>query len=497
MTPGDTHSTLVPRPFSSDADAEAAFVAVSLNNYRETVRITVVLEDWKVFDFSSQRNHDDDTHAHGEFDWVSLRCQNLFYRHVLRDPFCVDYPPPSPFSLKFIRAYVSAVEDSRRHGVLDELLEEVYGRMALTGTTRSLGAISSPDEPSNWGYKSYAIVVADLDAINQVKIVASKGDGKDDRRFVTHQQRVNDEDHESQNTQEEGTNEQEPEPMRVTSAHESMVTITTTVKTQTVGNLVGLTTWTAGFFLAELMLAQPGIVKGRRCVEFGSGVGLTGMVVARLNVESIVLTDFDDHVMSNLRENLRINGLEHRVGAMTLDWEVCAVDVPDPSLHNNSNNESTNKNSNTTDYHDDEDDEHSSEENVKGESGAVVDSFAQLTAAKPNLLLAADIAYDPDLIRIFVTMMRRFFRDARADGRPLTAYIATTKRNEKTLAVLVDELTKSTAFHTEDLTGCVARNVVPMLFRYDEGARDRIILHRLTWDKASRSAWPSDGVGNE
>eukprot|EP01104_Vermistella_antarctica_P015382 TRINITY_DN503_c0_g1_i2.p1 TRINITY_DN503_c0_g1~~TRINITY_DN503_c0_g1_i2.p1 ORF type:complete len:286 (+),score=60.50 TRINITY_DN503_c0_g1_i2:1031-1888(+) len=285
--------------------------------------------------------------------------------------------------------------------------------------------------------------------------------------------------------------------MRVTSAHESMVTITTTVKTQTVGNLVGLTTWTAGFFLAELMLAQPGIVKGRRCVEFGSGVGLTGMVVARLNVESIVLTDFDDHVMSNLRENLRINGLEHRVGAMTLDWEVCAVDVPDPSLHNNSNNESTNKNSNTTDYHDDEDDEHSSEENVKGESGAVVDSFAQLTAAKPNLLLAADIAYDPDLIRIFVTMMRRFFRDARADGRPLTAYIATTKRNEKTLAVLVDELTKSTAFHTEDLTGCVARNVVPMLFRYDEGARDRIILHRLTWDKASRSAWPSDGVGNE
>ena len=48
---------------------------------------------------------------------------------------------------------------------------------------------------------------------------------------------------------------------------------------------------------------------GKRCLELGSGAGLLGVALARLEVRELVLTDGDQTTLGNLRHNLRLNGV--------------------------------------------------------------------------------------------------------------------------------------------------------------------------------------------
>eukprot|EP01062_Namystynia_karyoxenos_P078090 TRINITY_DN7992_c0_g1_i1.p1 TRINITY_DN7992_c0_g1~~TRINITY_DN7992_c0_g1_i1.p1 ORF type:complete len:373 (+),score=76.36 TRINITY_DN7992_c0_g1_i1:68-1186(+) len=73
---------------------------------------------------------------------------------------------------------------------------------------------------------------------------------------------------------------------------------------------VGLALWPAGFALAEWLLARPTDFAGARVVELGSGVGLTGMVLARsCGAASVLLTDYLTTVTANCAENLARCGL--------------------------------------------------------------------------------------------------------------------------------------------------------------------------------------------
>lgn len=51
------------------------------------------------------------------------------------------------------------------------------------------------------------------------------------------------------------------------------------------------------------------VCAGKRCVELGSGAGLLGVALARLEVRELLLTDGDHTTLGNLRHNLRLNGV--------------------------------------------------------------------------------------------------------------------------------------------------------------------------------------------
>lgn len=95
-------------------------------------------------------------------------------------------------------------------------------------------------------------------------------------------------------------------------------------------NNVGLCAWPAGFLLAEWLLAHPDTVRDRRCVELGSGVGLTAAVVAALSPATLLATDYNDDVLRLLRANLELNGfavgddLRARFRVAEWDWVALA-----------------------------------------------------------------------------------------------------------------------------------------------------------------------------
>ena len=58
-----------------------------------------------------------------------------------------------------------------------------------------------------------------------------------------------------------------------------------------------------------------------RCLELGAGVGVAGMLVAKLGSE-VTLTDGHPGVVSRLRANVALNGLDRLASVALLDWDV-------------------------------------------------------------------------------------------------------------------------------------------------------------------------------
>lgn len=73
-------------------------------------------------------------------------------------------------------------------------------------------------------------------------------------------------------------------------------------------NDVALKVWEAGACLAEFLLWNPNHVAGKNCCEFGSGVGLTGTVVAGCcHPSSYLMTDYTEACLMNIHHNIVIN----------------------------------------------------------------------------------------------------------------------------------------------------------------------------------------------
>lgn len=70
----------------------------------------------------------------------------------------------------------------------------------------------------------------------------------------------------------------------------------------------GAFAWSAGFVAGEIVMNYgDALVRGRRCVELGSGTGVTGTVLARSRPRALTLTDRDETTLANLCETLRVN----------------------------------------------------------------------------------------------------------------------------------------------------------------------------------------------
>nr|XP_057904558.1 protein-lysine N-methyltransferase EEF2KMT [Doryrhamphus excisus] len=149
----------------------------------------------------------------------------------------------------------------------------------------------------------------------------------------------------------------------------------------------GLVTWDAALYLAEWALDHPQTFAGRKVLELGSGLGFTGVTVCRsCGPSKYVFSDGHGSVLRRLEDNVRLNRLFQEetppeVSVEELDW------------------------SNVTEEH--------------------------LDAIDADVVIAADVVYDPDIVPVLVQLLSRILR--RKCGRVLPdVFICSTVRNRQT-----------------------------------------------------------------
>lgn len=100
---------------------------------------------------------------------------------------------------------------------------------------------------------------------------------------------------------------------------------------------IGGSLWPSGLLLAHALveasgkgnqivdatgkLAELPMVKGRRCAEIGAGIGLPGLIAAKLGTASMVVTDRSE-LVPLLERNIQLNDLSDNCTAEALDWSV-------------------------------------------------------------------------------------------------------------------------------------------------------------------------------
>lgn len=236
--------------------------------------------------------------------------------------------------------------------------------------------------------------------------------------------------------------------------------------------------WEAGFVLAELLLNRPEIVRGKHVLELGCGCGLTGAVLSSLptcsaeasgsgrRCASALLTDGDASALLNSSLNLKLAGIDPEfvtsapasgtVGLMAMRWE----DPPPAWL-------------------------------------------------QPDVILAADVLYDPTVIPALVGLLYELLTrrpiasstiggdvpetcspSPRAesddsiiaiDSAP-TAVIVTTLRQEATLQLFLAEARGRGIRVAEERGAASGFNIrfEPHLALSAAGARERIFVHTLS-----------------
>eukprot|EP01126_Amoeba_proteus_P063075 TRINITY_DN8651_c0_g1_i7.p1 TRINITY_DN8651_c0_g1~~TRINITY_DN8651_c0_g1_i7.p1 ORF type:complete len:188 (-),score=37.88 TRINITY_DN8651_c0_g1_i7:143-706(-) len=168
------------------------------------------------------------------------------------------------------------------------------------------------------------------------------------------------------------------------------------------------------------MVQNSDFFSSKICLELGSGIGLTGVVLCKkVNVKLLVMTDYTDAVLSNLQRNVEINQVPSDiVRVMELDWEK-------------------------------------------------LDQFVLKQPQSPEILFAADCVYDPGLIDSFVPVLKHFLKQEVMHGsegvrtKPV-AYIATTIRNPTTFQYFLKTLESHGIQHS-----FVSRDICPNNSSYE------------------------------
>ena len=174
--------------------------------------------------------------------------------------------------------------------------------------------------------------------------------------------------------------------------------------------------WEAGCCLAEFLLSHPDLIRDKKVIELGAGVGLTGIVAAGLcRPMHLHMTDYTEACLDNMEHNISVNeDWLHRQGVNVdgdercrkltsgyLEWTECAE---------------------------------FNSENIARKTPM----SAPFKPSEAQVLLAADVVYDvcqlPDLVRCVKVLLTPSSPMARA------AIFATTFRNEKTFDLFTNQL---------------------------------------------------------
>ncbi|KAJ3721891.1 putative methyltransferase-domain-containing protein [Lentinula raphanica] len=171
---------------------------------------------------------------------------------------------------------------------------------------------------------------------------------------------------------------------------------------------LGLRTWLASHVLARYLIQNPSVVEGKRVLELGSGIGYLGIIVASLqrlafkDTSSLWLTDVNDSVLSQCRQNIQlpcnISSTHKSVEFRTLDWE----DVSRPNV-------------------------------------GILKTLLR-DEIKPDIILGADIVFDPALVPPLVALIRLALQLGSESNTQGLALIALTIRNPETFQYFLDRV---------------------------------------------------------
>ncbi|CAM9234270.1 unnamed protein product [Choristocarpus tenellus] len=225
-------------------------------------------------------------------------------------------------------------------------------------------------------------------------------------------------------------------------------------------NEVGMRVWEAGRVLAEYCVSRPELFKGRRVLELGAGVGMTGLTIAACcNPSEVVLTDYAPRVLANLRFNAEINrstlekcvrGSE-TVVVRSLDWmDYSSLDTANPKAKKASCEALYQPLPASSTLLPSSPKAGQAMKSSVPELGYVV---AEDGLGCPEVVLAADVAYDMRFHKALVGVVAEVLR-----RRPSTLVLfASTVRNSTTLSTFYEELIQA---HI-----CVREVVCPTLLR--------------------------------
>lgn len=85
-------------------------------------------------------------------------------------------------------------------------------------------------------------------------------------------------------------------------------------------DLLGLDVWPAALELCTYLAAHPSLVAGAAVLELGAGVGLPGLLAARLGASRVVLTDYEPQVVAHVARNAALCDVAANVSGLCLDW---------------------------------------------------------------------------------------------------------------------------------------------------------------------------------
>ena len=218
-------------------------------------------------------------------------------------------------------------------------------------------------------------------------------------------------------TFEELLNEEEEEEDTI-SPYENLSEITLSLSKNLFAGNTGAHEWTAGFKLAELAINEPGLVYNKTVLELGSGAGLAAVAMLRSQPLRMILTDKSRESNDNLERNVRenISKTTTTIGNVTIRRENASDPLPPMPTGEDVYRKEALASKNRT-----EEEEmgftYSCENIDSFISIRELDWFSEEETLKtvadvinPDLIVASDVGYDPDLLPGLINTLDIFLR---------------------------------------------------------------------------------------
>ncbi|XP_066362303.1 uncharacterized protein [Miscanthus floridulus] len=214
----------------------------------------------------------------------------------------------------------------------------------------------------------------------------------------------------------------------------------------------GCSLWPSSLFLSEFILSYPKFFSTKCCFELGSGVGLVGICLNHVSASKVILTDGDPCTLRNMKENMELNNL--------------CIEQEDSRVLKESNNKVECK--------------YLSWEEV---------SESDLWGYQADVVLGADIIYDPvcvpHLVRVLSMLLRRDRREGEANGtsgdefetEAPVAYIATVVRNLETFNCFATAAADTMLSVLNITSSAAPSKFLPYMLSYD---RSSVQLLKIT-----------------
>ena len=224
------------------------------------------------------------------------------------------------------------------------------------------------------------------------------------------------------------------------SPYENLSEITLSLSTNLFAGNTGAHEWTAGFKLAELAINEPGLMYNKTVLELGSGAGLAAVAMLRSQPLRLVLTDKCKESNDNLEKNVRENIFSGIGSSNSSSSSSSSNGTGEASARSSMKGKITVKRENALDAlppmptGDDvyRKDALASKNRTEEEEMAFtyecenIDSFVSIReldwfsdeetlkaaadAIDPDLIVASDVGYDPDLLPGLIDTLDTFLR---------------------------------------------------------------------------------------